>query len=57
MSLKYQRKCASEVGEETKFTTIDHNQHIGGNAENHEEEMPLENNENITYQGMKAHHK
>lgn len=57
MSLKYQRKCASEGGKETNITSIDHNQHIGENAENHKEEMLLENNKNITYQGMNAHHK
>lgn len=57
VSLTYQRKCASEGGKETKITSIDHNQHIGENAENHKEEMLLENNKNITYQGMNAHHK
>lgn len=54
----YQRKNALDCGKKEPINLcFDQNQHIGGNAENHEGEMltfPIKKNKNITYQGMNA---
>lgn len=54
----YQRKNAFDCGKKEQINLcFDQNQHIGGNAENHEGEtltFRIKNNTNITYQGMNA---
>lgn len=56
VSVIYGRKCSLESGEKEKINqSIYDNQHVDGNAENHQGEMftsPMEKYKNITYQGM-----
>lgn len=58
VSVIYGRKCSLESGEKEKINqSIYDNQHVDGNAENHEVEMltsPMGKNMNITYQGLKT---
>lgn len=52
-SVVYRRKSSLESEERKLKQSVYDNQHIDGNAENHEWEMltsPMEKNKNITYQ-------
>lgn len=53
----YKKNSAIHRNEDEKVKLLfDHNQLIGRNAENHEEEM-LNKNKTMIYQGMNANHK